>query len=127
MEASFNFNNKMMARATLEYTKANNLLPKEQYKSRKDHQAIAQANNKWLLCDLNYLQRRLILLCSNNTKSYYNRIVYLIASMVIQQVGMPRLPVIWIFKIIQEMEYYIRTNFKNSKITIYRRDLDKPY
>ena len=35
IEANFNFNNKVMARSIMKYAKENNLLPAEQYSSRK--------------------------------------------------------------------------------------------
>ena len=40
MEADFNFNNKVIARLTMIFTKENGLLPAEKYSSRKLHKAL---------------------------------------------------------------------------------------
>ena len=81
IEVDFNFNNKIIARDVLRYADDNELLPKEQYGSRKGYRASYQAVNKRLLYDLVYLMRRLIVLYRNDTKSCYDRIVHSIASM----------------------------------------------
>ena len=67
MEADFNFNNKIMARMVIKCIEENNLIPKEQYRSRKLHKVIDQVANKCLLYNLAYLQRRPMILYSNNT------------------------------------------------------------
>ena len=81
MEAEFNFNNKVMAKKTLECAERNGILPPQQYGSRKVLRAISQACNKRLLYYLNHVQRRLMLLCSNDAKSCYDRISHSIASL----------------------------------------------
>ena len=65
------------------------------------------------------------MLCSNNTKSYYNRIVHLIASIALQHLGMPIEPITSIFKIIQEMDYYVGIAYGilNSKINGTKTDI----
>ena len=55
MEADFNYNNKIMARIVMKCAKDNNLLPKEQYSSRKVLKAINQVANKYLIYDLAHL------------------------------------------------------------------------
>jgi hypothetical protein len=65
-------------------TDDNNLIPKEQYSSRKALKAIDQVANKCLIYDLAQLQRRPMALCSNDAKSCYDRMVYLIASIALQ-------------------------------------------
>jgi hypothetical protein len=48
IEANFNFSNKIMTRMTMNYTEANNLIPKEQYGSRKNiRQLIKQLIKDW--------------------------------------------------------------------------------
>ena len=61
----------------------------------------------------------------NDTKSCYDMIIYLIASLSIQRIEIPKTPLISIFKLIQEAEYYIRTVFVNSDITINGSSKDK--
>ena len=69
IEADFNYNNKIIVRIVMKCTKNNNLIPKEQYSSRKALKAINQVSNKYLIYDLAHLQRRPIALCSNDEKS----------------------------------------------------------
>ena len=78
-----------MAWDLLSCTEENKLLLREQYGSRKGHQAILQALNKRLLYDLNQLSRYPMILCSKNAKSCYNQIVHSITSLVLQRLGMP--------------------------------------
>ena len=40
MEADFNFNNKVLAKITIEYAEKNNLLPLEKFRSRKAYCVI---------------------------------------------------------------------------------------
>ena len=116
-----------MARDLLECAETNNLIPAEQYGSRKNYRAIDQVYNKRLLCDLNHLQRRLMILYSNDAKLCYDRIVHSIASIVMQRIGMPKLPVIAMFRMIQQAEYFILTIFGDSTLSINGRNLSKPY
>ena len=47
-EADFNYCNKLFGKSTLEHAEKNNLLPKEQYGSRKGHNSITHAVHKKL-------------------------------------------------------------------------------
>ena len=62
MEAEFNFTNKIMGREIAACAEKNKLLPKEQYGSRKQHQARHHGLNKRLLYDMVHLQRRPMIL-----------------------------------------------------------------
>ena len=114
MEADFNFKNKVLAKEAIRYTKSNNLIPKEQYSSRKKHRASYQAMNKQILCDISYLNRKAMVLCSNDAKSYYDRIVYSIVSLALQQFGMPIELIKSIFCTIQQLKHVIYTAFRDS-------------
>ena len=105
MEADFNFNNKVIARSIMKYAEENNLLPAEQYVSRKLHHMASQAINKRLVYDISHLQRRPMVLCSNDAKAYYDRIVYSIASLAMQQLRMPAEPIISIFRTVQQIDH----------------------
>ena len=52
IEADFNFNNKRLARLTINCIEKNRLIPKEQYGNRKLHKAVYQVANKRLVYDL---------------------------------------------------------------------------
>ena len=72
MEADFNHNNKKIGRDILRCAELNNMIPDEQYGSRKRKQAILHAVHKKLLYDIAHLQKRPTILCSNDAKSCYN-------------------------------------------------------
>ena len=61
--------------------------------AEKGMQAILQAVNKRLLYDLSHMQRRPMILCSNDAKSCYDRIVHSIAILAMRRMGMPIQPV----------------------------------
>ena len=81
LKYDFNFNNIIMGRVVGEYEERNNLLPKEQYGSRKRHQARHQGLNKRPRYDKVNFQRKPMILCSNHAKSYYDQIIHAISSM----------------------------------------------
>ena len=83
--------------------------------------------NKRLLCNLAHLMRHLMILYSNDTKSYYDRIVYSVASMSLQRIGIPNESLISIFIIIQKIEHIVRIAFGDSKSYIYGRGELKLY
>ena len=118
MESDFNFNNKIMGRAVGECAERNQLLPKEQYGSRKEHQARHHGLNKRLTYDLAHFQRRPMIVCSNDAKSCYDCIIHSIASMAMQRLGIPIQPIQCMIVTIQEMEHYIRTGFGDSDNTM---------
>lgn len=69
MECDFNGNNKKLGKEVMQCAEANNLLPKEQYGSRKNKRAILQAVNKRLLYDTIHLKRHPAALLSNDAQS----------------------------------------------------------
>ena len=118
MEVEFNFDNKIMGRETAKCAEKNKLLPKEQYGSRKKHQAKHHGLNKRLLYDMVHFQRRPMILCSNDAKSCYDRILHSVASMAMQRLGMPIQPITCMITTIQDMEHYTRTGFGDSDRTM---------
>ena len=122
METDFNFNNKVMGKTTIECAEKNNLLPKEQCGSNKAHISSHHGANKRLLYDLAHLQRHPIILCSNDAKSCYDRIVHSIASMAMQRLGLPLQPITCMIITIQKMNHYIRTAFGESETTMKNDD-----
>ena len=76
---------------------------------------------------MNHMQRKPMVLCRNDAKSCYDRIVHYIASLALQRSDMPRVPIVSMFQTIQGEEHHMITSFGDSSITINRRDFDKPY
>ena len=122
MESDFNFNNKVMGRTVSDCAERNKLLPKEQYGSRQQHQARHHGINKRLTYDLAHFQRRPMIVCSNDAKSCYDRIVHSIASMAMQRLGLPLQPIQCMITTIQDMDHYIRTGFGDSDTTMSGRN-----
>lgn len=118
MEADFNFNNHVMGKQVNRCAEANAQIPKEQYGSRKRHQARHQATNKKLLYDLNQFQRKPMILCSNDAKSCYDWIVHSIAALAMQRLGLPPQPMKCMITTLQNMNHYIRTAFGDSDQTL---------
>ena len=108
-----------MGRAVSQCTELNNLLPKEQYGSRSRHQARHHGLNKRLLYDQAHLQRKPMILCINDAKSCYDRIVHSIASMAMQWLDMSPQSISCTIITIQEMDNYIITGFGETHITMY--------
>ena len=115
IEADFNFNNKVIDRLIMNYKEENGLLPTEQYGSRKSYRVSHQAINKRLVYNLTHLQHQLIVLCSNNAKLYYDCIVHSITSLAMQRLSMLAVPIVSIFKTIQQIDYLIRIVYRDSE------------
>jgi hypothetical protein len=87
MVASFNMNNKHTGRTVMQRAEKLNLIPSDQYGSRKGKRAILAALNKVLTMDLSRLRCLPMALCSNDAKSCYDRIVLWIAALSLLRMG----------------------------------------
>ena len=65
-----------------------------------------------------------MILCSNDAKSCYDRIIHSIASMAMQRLGLPIEPITCMIVTIQQMEHYIRTGFGDSDATMAHDELE---
>lgn len=126
-EAEWNFNNKVLGKTTLEHAEKHNLLPKEQYGSRKGKSSIEHVLNKRLVYDILRQSRRPGLLCSNDAKSCFDRVVHSVAMLAYKRLGIPEPPVECMLKTIQVMKHHIRTTFGDSAFTIDREGVLVPY
>jgi hypothetical protein len=117
-EPNFNYCNKVLGKTTLEHAEKNNLLPKEQYGSRKGHNSIDHAVHKRLTYDIMRQSRRPGALCSNDAKSCFDRVVHSIAMLAYRRLGIPSPPVQCMLETIQNMKHHIRTNFGDSVFTM---------
>jgi hypothetical protein len=113
-EADFNQNNKLLGRRMMAHAERLGLLAPEQYGSRHSLSAIAHAVNKRLTFDLISQKKRPCILCSNDAKSCYDRIVHSAATLCMRRVGMPEAPVVSMFTTIQNMRHYVRTIYGDS-------------
>ena len=87
--------------------------------------AIDQALHKRLTYDIIRQHRLPAILCSNDAKSCYDRILHPIASLAYRRVGVPLAPVKCMLECIQEMKHHIRTSYGLSDDTFDMRDLEE--
>ena len=76
---------------------------------KEGEKSIRHVVNKWLLCEVINLQRQPAILCNNNAKYCYDRIVQLMTSMEMQRLGMPVQPMKCMLGTFQDPEQHIRT------------------
>jgi Reverse transcriptase (RNA-dependent DNA polymerase) len=124
-DASFNQNNKWTGRAAmshseyLQHRRVSDIrqpLAPEQYGSRKGHQAVDQWLNKRLTFDLSWILHKPMALCSNDAKSYYDRVVHSVASLCLQRIGCPKPVVITMFETIQNLRHHVRSQYGDSDL-----------
>ena len=120
-EADFNFNNKVLGRRAIQQAENLNDIAPEQYGSRKHKSAIDQALHKRLSYDIMRQMKTPGLLCSNDAKSCYDRVLHSIASLAYQRIGIPHPPVHCMLQCIQEMNHQIKTNFGISEECLHKR------
>ena len=125
-EADFNQNNKLLGRSTMFNAESLGLLADEQYGSRKSHSAIEHGVNKCLTFDLLQQKWHPGSLCSNNAKSCYDCIVHLVASISMQCIGAPLMPIVSMFSTIQHMQHHVRTAYGDSSSTFGGQPNDTP-
>ena len=114
MEPDFNFFNGMVSRRFMKEIESRNLAAKEQYGSRKGHSAIAHAINKVLTMDYLRVSKTKAIICANDAKSNYDRIVLRAAFITLRSMGLPAPTIAAMFNTIQQMKHYTRTAFGTS-------------
>jgi hypothetical protein len=93
-------------------------LAPEQYGSQKHHWAIDQGCNKCLSIDLLLSMIRWPgVICSNDAKSCYNRIVHAVGSLSMLWQWVPKAAIICVFSTLQKLTHTIRTAYGDSKGT----------
>jgi len=112
-KADFNSNNKWIGRAVMRNTEVLNLLAEEQYRSQKHKAAVLQCLNKGLY-DLLRQGKCPAALCSNDTKSCYDRITLLAAALSLCRLGATTLSVQSMLSMIHGMNHHIQTAFGDS-------------
>lgn len=113
-EADFNFNNKLLGKTAMNHAEKHGFIPNEQYGSRGNKSAIDHAIHKRLWYDTLRLTRCPGIMCSNDAKSCYDRVIHSIASLAYKRIGIPDPPVHCMFRTIQNMQHHIRTAYGDS-------------
>ena len=126
-EADFNFNNKILGRRAMQHAEAIDELAPEQYGSRKHKNSIDQALHKRLSYDIMLQLRQPGLLCSNDAKSCYDRILHSVAALAYKRIGIPSQPVECMLKCIQDMNFHIRTTFGLSSDSMNKLNTHSPF
>ena len=113
-EADFNAMNKLLGRELMSHAEKHHQLAPEQYGSRKHLSASDHCLNKRLTFDLTRQTRTPGILCANNAKSCYDRIVHSVATLCMRRLGVPEAPIVSMFSSIQNMKNYVRTAYGDS-------------
>ena len=110
-EADLNAQLKIMGRHMMANAEKHNMIAKEQYGSRKKHSSQDHGLNKALTFDILRQQRKSGAQAMIDAQMCYDRITHSVASLALQQRGLPKGPVVMCFKTLQEMNQYIRTHY----------------
>jgi len=101
MAAQYNMNNKRLGRIAMRHAEKYNLLPKEQYGSRKRHRSITCLLNKVLICNISRQLCLPLALTSNDAVKCYDYMIHNTTSLSIQAAGIPHQPITAMFTVLQ--------------------------
>ena len=113
-EPDFNKTNKLIAKSMMKNAEESNAIVESQYGNRKGHRAVYQALNKRLTFDIVRQKRVSAILCSNDAKSCYDRIIHPLVMMALRRLGVPKGPIYSMIESFQTMKHYIRTAYGDS-------------
>ena len=111
----FNHNNKILGREAMKWAEDKKLLAPEQYGSRKKLSAEKHALNKRLVLDAMRIEKRPGVICANDAKACYDRILHFAAYISLRRTGMKTEAVISMLEPIRRLEHVIRTAYGDSK------------
>jgi len=115
MAAAFNMNNKRLGRLAMLQAEKYNLIPKEQYGSRKRHKAINCLLNKVLIWDISRQRCHPLACLCNDAEKCYDYMIHNVTSLSIQCTGIPHHPITAMFTCIQNSFNHILTAYGVSK------------
>jgi len=115
-EADFNQLNKFIGKEMMQQVEENSLVAGEQYGSRHRKSAITQSLNKRLAFDLIWQFKRAVIVCSNNAKSCYDRIIHQIAIQSMYRCGTPKPALVCMFTTIQNLQHHVWTLYGDSTL-----------
>ena len=113
LEADYNFNNKLIESRIMKNGEKLKSIAKGQYGSRKSFTPIDHALNKKLYFDILRQTRKVGALCSNDAKSYYDRINLAIASLCMRRLGMPLAPIKSMIQTLLHTKHSLRTSYSD--------------
>jgi hypothetical protein len=116
-EVDANYCFKHIGREMMRNAEWHKTIAKEQYGSRKQHQAIDLAVNKVLTNDILRQSKRTGAICSNVAKACYDLIGHAQASLCMQRQGVPKAAVEFLFTTLQQATRCVRTAYGDSSIT----------
>jgi hypothetical protein len=125
LDPEFNQNNKMLGRSLMTQAGSYLQMPPEQYGSRKKHRSIKAALNKILIQDVWRQKKQPEVLCSNDTKSSYDRVVHAFAILCMLRLRCPWGPLLSMLIPLQKMNHFIGTAFGDSLSSF--RGVDIPF
>ena len=117
LHAYFNFNNKTIGRKAMKNGEKLGYLADEQAGSRKRLSAEKHALNKRLLLDIMRVAKRPGILCANDAKSCYDRILHFAIYVSMRRVGVPKSAISSMLGILRGMRHKIRTAYGDSEET----------
>ncbi len=103
-----------------------NALAPEQYGSRAGLAAIFQSLNMQLFLDVMRQRKIPAAICSNDTKSCYDRIVHGFAALAALCLGVPLMAIEVMFGTIQHLQHFIRTAYGDSLQSFLGTNSSKP-
>ena len=113
----FNHNNKILGRQAMKWAEEGNILAQEQYGSRKKLSAAKHALNKRLMIDALRIQRRPGVICANDAKACYDRILHFAAYVSLRKTGLKKEAVTSMLRPIRKLQHTIRTAYGDSRQT----------
>ena len=113
----FNHNNKILGRAAMRWAEKKKKLAPEQYGSRKNLSAEKHALNKRLMLDAMRIEKRPGVVCANDAKACYDRILHFAAYISLRRIGMKKETVISMIEPIRKMEHRVRTAYGDANTT----------
>ena len=115
LRPDYNHNNKILGREAMRRAEEAKKLAPEQYGSRKGLSAEKHALNKRLLVDILRVQKRPGIICANDAKACYDRILHFSAYISIRRAGIPKEAAQSMLEPIRQMKHYIRTAYGDSE------------
>ena len=115
LQADFNHNNKILGRKTMKWAEEKKQLAPEQYGSRKNLSAAKHALNKRLMLDIMRVQRRPGVICANDAKACYDRILHFAAYIALRRSGLSKEATISMLEPIRRLKHVIRTAYGDSE------------
>ena len=88
----------------------------EQCGSRKKHKSINACLNKILLLDISRYRRKTVALAMNDARGCYDRIVHVVAMLVMMSFGLSYKSAKVLFETLQKADHQIKTGFGVSEV-----------